>query len=95
MPHLYQQKRSLLCWLNDQINEAAGTRSFTLKAYHPGVIWTGKYTFFCTLPLPIANHLISVIAFKVHVLKWTLDDSPPDEYARCHVKEASFYGQDT
>ena len=46
-------------------------------------------------PLPTANHLISVIAFKVHVLKWTLDDSPPDEYARCHIKEASFYGQDT
>jgi hypothetical protein len=25
-------------------------------------------------------------------LKWDLDDNPPDEYARHHVKEASFYG---
>jgi hypothetical protein len=24
-----------------------------------------------------------------------LDDNPPDEYARHHIKEASFYGQDT
>jgi hypothetical protein len=29
------------------------------------------------------------------VLKWTLDDSPPNEFARHHIKEASFYGQDT
>jgi hypothetical protein len=36
-----------------------------------------------------------VIAFDAHVLKWTLDDSPPDEFARHHIKEASFYGQDT
>ena len=36
-----------------------------------------------------------VIAFDAHVLKWTLDDSPPDEHARHHIKEASFYGQDT
>jgi hypothetical protein len=35
-----------------------------------------------------------VIAFDAHVLAWTLDDSPPDEYARHHIKEASFYGQD-
>lgn len=36
-----------------------------------------------------------VIAFDAHVLKWTLDDSPPDELARHHIKEASFYGTDT
>lgn len=36
-----------------------------------------------------------VIAFDAHVLKWTLDDSPPDEFARHHIKEASFYGEDT
>jgi hypothetical protein len=24
-----------------------------------------------------------------------LDDNPPDEYARHHIKEASYYGQDT
>ncbi|ESK96806.1 endoplasmic reticulum metallopeptidase 1 [Moniliophthora roreri MCA 2997] len=37
----------------------------------------------------------TVIAFDAHVLKWSLDDSPPDEYVRHHVKEASFYGSDT
>jgi len=36
-----------------------------------------------------------VIAFDAHVLKWTLNDNPPDEFARHHIKEASFYGQDT
>ena len=35
------------------------------------------------------------IAFNAHVLKWTLDENPPDEYARHHVKEGSFYGHDT
>lgn len=29
------------------------------------------------------------------MLKWTLDDSPPAENARHHIKEASFYGIDT
>jgi hypothetical protein len=33
-----------------------------------------------------------VVAFDAHVLRWTLDDNPPDEYARHHIKEASFYG---
>lgn len=41
------------------------------------------------------NYAPPVIAFDAHVLKWTLDDSPPDEFARHHIKEASFYGQDT
>jgi hypothetical protein len=36
-----------------------------------------------------------VIAFDAHVLKWNLDDNPPKEYVRHHVKEASFYGKDT
>jgi hypothetical protein len=33
-----------------------------------------------------------VIAFDAHVLSWDLDNSPPDEYTRHHIKEASFYG---
>jgi len=37
----------------------------------------------------------TVIAFDAHVLKWSLDDNPPDEYARHHIKEGSFYGTDT
>ncbi|KAF7323535.1 Peptide hydrolase [Mycena kentingensis (nom. inval.)] len=43
----------------------------------------------------VVNHpglIWTVIAFDAHVLKWNLDDSPPAEYARHHVKEASFYG---
>ena len=36
-----------------------------------------------------------VIAFDAHVLNWNLDDNPPKEYVRHHVKEASFYGQNT
>ena len=38
---------------------------------------------------------LPVIAFDAHVLKWNLDDNPPDECARHHVREASFYGTDT
>ncbi|KAJ7509606.1 hypothetical protein B0H11DRAFT_1960274 [Mycena galericulata] len=34
----------------------------------------------------------TVIAFDAHVLKWNLDENPPTEYARHHVKEASYYG---
>lgn len=37
----------------------------------------------------------TVIAFDAHVLKWSLDDNPPDEHARHRLKEASFYGHDT
>ncbi|KAH9951135.1 hypothetical protein B0H21DRAFT_719728 [Amylocystis lapponica] len=37
----------------------------------------------------------TAIAFDAHVLKWTLDNSPPDEYARHHIKEGSFYGIDS
>ncbi|PCH44600.1 hypothetical protein WOLCODRAFT_26882 [Wolfiporia cocos MD-104 SS10] len=37
----------------------------------------------------------TAITFNAHVLKWTLDNNPPDEYACHHIKEASFYGHDT
>ena len=36
-----------------------------------------------------------MIAFDAHVLKWSLDDNPPDEYTRHHIREGSFYGTDT
>ena len=39
--------------------------------------------------------LCLVVAFDAHVLRWTLDDAPPDERARHHIKEASFYSVDT
>ncbi|KAI0332654.1 hypothetical protein GY45DRAFT_1344453 [Cubamyces sp. BRFM 1775] len=62
--------------INDKVDEAAGTRSFTMVVNHPGIIWTA-------------------VAFDAHVLQWTLDNNPPDEYARHHIKEGSFYGHDT
>ncbi|TDL26482.1 hypothetical protein BD410DRAFT_741807 [Rickenella mellea] len=37
----------------------------------------------------------TTIAFDAYVLAWSLDDSPPQEHARHHIKEASFYGVDT
>ncbi|GBE89509.1 Putative endoplasmic reticulum metallopeptidase [Sparassis crispa] len=46
----------------------------------------------------VINHpgiIWTAIVFDAHVLKWNLDDNPPDEYARHHIKEASFYGHDT
>ncbi|KAH7923703.1 hypothetical protein BV22DRAFT_1068281 [Leucogyrophana mollusca] len=62
--------------VNNKIDDAAGTRSLTLKIDHPGIIWT-------------------VIAFDAHVIEWTLDNNPPNEFARHHIKEASFYGTNT
>lgn len=35
-----------------------------------------------------------MIAFDAHVLRWTLDDAPPNEHTRHHIKEASFFGVD-
>ena len=56
--------------------------------------------FFAKKPTPIffnthtQLHTHLVIAFDAHVLRWSLDDAPPDGYARHHIKEASFYGVD-
>jgi len=41
------------------------------------------------------RYFYAAIAFDAHVVEWTLDKNPPNEYARHHVKEASFYGVDT
>lgn len=40
------------------------------------------------------THHETAIAFDAHVLSWSLDDNPPDEYARHHIKGTSFYGVD-
>ena len=34
------------------------------------------------------------VAFNAHVLEWNLDNNPPDEYVRHHIKEAAYYGHD-
>ncbi|EIW58152.1 uncharacterized protein TRAVEDRAFT_28892 [Trametes versicolor FP-101664 SS1] len=46
----------------------------------------------------VVNHpaiIWTSIAFDAHVIEWTLDNNPPDEFARHHIKEGSFYGYDT
>ncbi|KAF8075052.1 hypothetical protein FPV67DRAFT_1475846 [Lyophyllum atratum] len=48
-----------------------------------------------TLEISHPGLIWTVVAFDAHVLKWNLDDNPPDEYARHRVKEASFYGKNT
>ncbi|KAF9458872.1 hypothetical protein BDZ94DRAFT_1225561 [Collybia nuda] len=48
-----------------------------------------------TLEITHPGLIWTVIAFDAHVLKWNLDDNPPDERARHLIKEASFYGKDT
>ncbi|KAI0032979.1 hypothetical protein K488DRAFT_48677 [Vararia minispora EC-137] len=47
-----------------------------------------------TLEIVHPDIIWTVIAFDAHVLKWSLDDAPPDEYTRHHIKEASFHGTD-
>lgn len=41
-PPVPAKEEFVISTVNDKIDEAAGTRSFTLKIYHPGVIWTGE-----------------------------------------------------
>lgn len=80
--------------VNETIDVEAGTRSFTLQVYHPGVIWVGEcFRYFFHSKSLMGS--FPVIAFDAHVVSWELDNNPPDEYTRHLVKEASFYGQDT
>jgi hypothetical protein len=79
--------------VNDIIDVVANTRSLTLQITHPGLIWTGKWSPRFSAVLR-KQKSFSVIAFDAHVLKWTLDDAPPNEYTRHHIKEASFFGVD-
>ncbi|KAF9644527.1 hypothetical protein BDM02DRAFT_3121775 [Thelephora ganbajun] len=48
-----------------------------------------------TLKIDHPEVIWTALAFDAHVLEWTLDKNPPNEHARHHVKEASFYGVDT
>jgi hypothetical protein len=78
--------------LNDVVDTAAGTRSLTLKVHHLGLIWTGMVHPFIVSSLCDLLLFRPVVAFDAHVLRWMLDENPPDEYARHHIKKASFYG---
>ncbi|EKM50065.1 uncharacterized protein PHACADRAFT_153387 [Phanerochaete carnosa HHB-10118-sp] len=48
-----------------------------------------------TLKVTHPGIIWTAVAFDANVLEWDLDDSPPDELARHHIKEGSFYGHDT
>ncbi|CAL1714519.1 unnamed protein product [Somion occarium] len=52
----------------------------------------GTRTF--TLVVRHVDIIWTAVAFDAHVLEWSLDLNPPDEYARHHIKEGSFYGHD-
>ncbi|KAJ7639617.1 hypothetical protein DFH06DRAFT_1217545 [Mycena polygramma] len=67
--------------------------SFTLSAVNEVTdLAAGTRSF--TLQIDHPGLIWTVIAFDAHVLKWNLDNNPPTEYARHHVKEASFYKAD-
>ncbi|EIW75315.1 hypothetical protein CONPUDRAFT_169679 [Coniophora puteana RWD-64-598 SS2] len=48
-----------------------------------------------TLKIEHPGIIWTVITFDAQVVAWELDDHPPTEFARHHIKEASFYGRDT
>ncbi|KAI0311021.1 hypothetical protein OF83DRAFT_1152851 [Amylostereum chailletii] len=72
---------------------AGGEHEFTVQAVNDRVD-TAAGTRSLTLKIVHPGVIWTVIAFDAHVLKWTLDDAPPDEHTRHHIKEASFYGTD-
>ncbi|KAI9455042.1 hypothetical protein F5148DRAFT_409217 [Russula earlei] len=47
-----------------------------------------------TLQITHPGLIWTVIAFDAHVLQWTLDDAPPNEHTRHHIKEASYFSVD-
>lgn len=79
---------------SDSVDAAKGIRNLTMVVHHPGIIWTSELT--CLRSQAMSLNLITplAIAFDAHVLKWTLDNNPPNEFARHHIKEASFHGTD-
>ncbi|TFK64946.1 hypothetical protein BDN72DRAFT_846164 [Pluteus cervinus] len=74
--------------------EEGGMGGFTVKAVHD-VRDLKEGTRSLTIRIDHPGLIWTVIAFDAHVLEWSLDDNPPDEYARHHIKEASFYGVDS
>lgn len=43
----------------------------------------------------LSSFCTQVVTFDAHVLQWSLDENPPNDYSRHRIKESSFYGQDT
>lgn len=44
--------------VNETIDAEAGTRSFTLQVYHPGVIWVGKSFLLLASFFSLTKHLL-------------------------------------
>ncbi|TFY54790.1 hypothetical protein EVG20_g9564, partial [Dentipellis fragilis] len=73
---------------------AGGPQEFTVSAVNDMVdLKAGTRSL--TLKVTHPGVIWTVIAFDAHVLKWTLDDSPPDEHTRHFIKEGSYYGVET
>ncbi|KIJ43580.1 hypothetical protein M422DRAFT_229023 [Sphaerobolus stellatus SS14] len=70
------------------------TDTFTVKAIND-VIDTKAGTRSLTLKVEHPGVIWTVVAFDAHVLSWSLDNNPPTDFARHHIKEASFYGVNT
>jgi len=68
-------------------------KEFTVQAVHDHID-SKAGTRSLTLRIIHPDIIWTVIAFDAHVLKWSLDDAPPDEHTRHHIKEASYYGVD-
>ena len=67
---------------NDVVDVEGGTRSLTIKVYHPGLIWTGDYISFLNLSITTYDLRFAVIFFNA------------DEHVRHHIRETSFYNTD-
>lgn len=72
---------------------AAGERAFKVEAVNDTVDLAAG-TRSLTLQITHPGLIWTVLAFDAHVLQWNLDDAPPNEYTRHHIKGASFYGVD-
>ncbi|KAF8655951.1 hypothetical protein AX16_002858 [Volvariella volvacea WC 439] len=71
-----------------------GEKAFKISALND-VYDVANGTRSLTLKIDHPGLIWTTIAFDAHVLQWSLDDSPPQEHARHHIKEASFYGVDS
>ncbi|KAH8993018.1 hypothetical protein EDB92DRAFT_1986255 [Lactarius akahatsu] len=72
---------------------AAGERAFKVEAINDTLDLVAG-TRSLTLQITHPGLIWTVLAFDAHVLQWTLDDAPPNEFTRHHIKGASFYGID-
>ncbi|KZV66959.1 hypothetical protein PENSPDRAFT_755311 [Peniophora sp. CONT] len=73
---------------------AGGEQEFRVHAVNDRVDTVAGTRSF-TLQIDHPGVIWTVVAFDAQVLSWSLESPPPEEYARHHIKEASFHGVDT